>query len=68
MTKGNREARMKARMERQMFENASAQGKRQFTRENKNARDNYSKESVVTQNEEETREDLIIGRNAVIEV
>lgn len=68
MTKGNREARMKARMERQMFENASAKGKRQFTRENKNARDNYSKESVVTQNEEETREDLIIGRNAVIEV
>ena len=37
MTKGNREARMKARMERQMLDNGPVRGKRQFVRKIKMA-------------------------------
>ena len=67
MTKGNREARMKARMERQMLENGPIRGKRQFVKENKNGGE-YIRENASNATELETREDLIIGRNAVMEV
>ena len=67
MTKGNREARMKARMERQMLENGPVRGKIQFVKENKNGGE-YIRENVSNASELETREDLIIGRNAVMEV
>ena len=67
MTKGNREARMKARMEREMFENGSVRGKRPFVRENKKVKE-YAGENASSVSEAETREDLIIGRNAVMEV
>ena len=67
MTKGNREARMKARMERQMLENGPVRGNRQFVKENKNGGE-YIRENVSNASELETREDLIIGRNAVMEV
>ena len=65
MTKGNREVRMRARMERQMVDNDSNKFKKQF-KQSKRVNDN--KDRVVEKNEVEIREDLIIGRNAVIEV
>ncbi|MFU7515960.1 23S rRNA (guanosine(2251)-2'-O)-methyltransferase RlmB [Clostridium sp. HCS.1] len=64
MTKGTREARMRARMEREMTENNQRPPKRQFSKDNRKVigdRDNDI-------NEAEVREDLIIGRNAVMEV
>jgi len=64
MTKGTREARMRARMEREMTENNQGSPKRQFSKDNRKVigdRDNDI-------NEAEVREDLIIGRNAVMEV
>ncbi|WP_411169514.1 23S rRNA (guanosine(2251)-2'-O)-methyltransferase RlmB [Clostridium sp. MB05] len=67
MTKGNRESRMKARMERQMLENNSSQGKKYDVKENRKAKD-YSRENINNAVEVEAREDLIIGRNAVMEV
>lgn len=68
MTKGTRDARKRARMEKEMFEKAQNENRqrKQFTkdnRKNKEARDNFN-----TVNEVEVREDLIIGRNAVMEV
>ena len=65
MTKGNREVRMRARMERQIVDNDSNKLKKQF-KQSKRVNDN--KDRVVEKNEVEIREDLIIGRNAVIEV
>ena len=65
MTKGNREVRMRARMERQMVDSDSNKFKKQF-KQSKRVNDN--KDRVVEKNEVEIREDLIIGRNAVIEV
>lgn len=67
MTKGNREARMKARMERQGIDIKPNQGKRQFTKENRRVREDNNGDSIIKESEE-MREDLIIGRNAVIEV
>ncbi|WP_291651583.1 23S rRNA (guanosine(2251)-2'-O)-methyltransferase RlmB [Clostridium sp.] len=67
MTKGNRETRMKARMEREMFENTPIKGRRQFGKDNKRVKE-YTRENVSIVTEVETREDLIIGRNAVMEV
>lgn len=66
MTKGTREARMRARMERQMFEDSQNKPKKQFSKGNKKQLDN--RENSFEINEAETREDLIIGRNAVMEV
>lgn len=66
MTKGTREARMRARMERQMFEDSQNKPKKQFSKGNRKQLD--SKERSFEINEAETREDLIIGRNAVMEV
>lgn len=67
MTKGNREARMKARMERQGLEVKPNQGKRQFGKENRRVIEADNREVIIKENEE-IREDLIIGRNAVMEV
>lgn len=66
MTKGTREARMRARMERQMFEDSQNKSKKQLSRENRKQLDNRERSFEI--NEAETREDLIIGRNAVMEV
>ncbi|MGG7143873.1 23S rRNA (guanosine(2251)-2'-O)-methyltransferase RlmB [Clostridium nigeriense] len=66
MTKGTREARMRARMERQMFEDSQNKPKKQFSKGNKRQLDNRDNSFEI--NEAETREDLIIGRNAVMEV
>ena len=65
MTKGNRETRMRARMERQMIENDSNKFKKQ-TKQVRKTNDN--KDKVIVNSEPEIREDLIIGRNAVMEV
>ncbi len=66
MTKGTREARMRARMERQMFEDSQNKPKKQFSKGNRKQLDNRERSFEI--NEAETREDLIIGRNAVMEV
>lgn len=66
MTKGTREARMRARMERQMFDDSQNKPKKQFSNGNRKQLDNREKSFEI--NEAETREDLIIGRNAVMEV
>jgi 23S rRNA (guanosine2251-2'-O)-methyltransferase len=66
MTKGTREARIRARMERQMFEDSQKKPKKQFSKRNGKELDNREKSFEI--NEAETREDLIIGRNAVMEV
>ena len=66
MTKGTREARMRARMERQMFEDSQNKPKKQFSKGNRKQSDNRERSFEI--NEAETREDLIIGRNAVMEV
>ena len=63
MTKGTREARMRARMERGLIENNPKPSKKQFSKENRNVVDG---DNGI--NEAEVREDLIIGRNAVMEV
>lgn len=65
MTKGNRETRMRARMERQLIENDSNKFRKQ-TKQVRKTNDN--KDKVVANSEAEIREDLIIGRNAVMEV
>lgn len=65
MTKGNRETRMRARMERQLIENDSNKFRKQ-TKQVRKTNDN--KDKVVANIEPEIREDLIIGRNAVMEV
>ena len=65
MTKGNRETRMRARMERQLIENDSNKFKKQ-TKQVRKINDN--KDKVIVNSEAEIREDLIIGRNAVMEV
>lgn len=65
MTKGNREIRMRARMERQLIENDSNKFKKQAKQVRKT---NDNKDRVVENSEVELREDLIIGRNAVMEV
>lgn len=65
MTKGNRETRMRARMERQLIENDSNKFKKQ-TKQVRKTNDN--KDKVIVNSEPEIREDLIIGRNAVMEV
>ncbi len=64
MTKGTRDARMRARIEREMIENNQKAPKKQFSKNNKKVVDNRDNEI----NEVEIREDLIIGRNAVMEV
>ncbi|MCF0146905.1 MAG: 23S rRNA (guanosine(2251)-2'-O)-methyltransferase RlmB [Clostridium sp.] len=64
MTKGTREARMRARMEREMTENNQRPSKRQFSKDNRKGMTDIDNET----NEAEVREDLIIGRNAVMEV
>ncbi len=64
MTKGTREARMRARMEREMTENNQRSSKRQFSKDNRKVMGDRDNEI----NEAEVREDLIIGRNAVMEV
>lgn len=66
MTKGTREARIRARMERQMLEDSQNKPKKQFSKGNRKQVDNREKSFEI--NEAETREDLIIGRNAVMEV
>ena len=66
MTKGTREARMRARMERQMLENSQSKPKKQFTKDNRRSVDNRDRNIEVL--EPEIREDLIVGRNAVMEV
>ena len=66
MTKGTREARMRAKMERQMFEDSQNKPKKQFSKGNRKQLDNRERSFEI--NEAETREDLIIGRNAVMEV
>ena len=65
MTKGNRETRMRARIERQLIENDSNKFKKQ-TKQVRKINDN--KDKVIVNSEAEIREDLIIGRNAVMEV
>lgn len=65
MTKGNRETRMRARMERQLIENDSNKFKKQAKQLRKT---NDNKDRVIENSEVELREDLIIGRNAVMEV
>lgn len=74
MTKGTREYRMRARMEREYAENPS-KAKPKYIKNNKDNRkfnedDRYRKEAYQPEVSQggETREDLIIGRNAVIEV
>lgn len=77
MTKGTREYRKRARMEREYAENPS-KARPQYIKSNKDNRksdenNRYVKEVsqpevVQGPQEGETREDLIIGRNAVIEV
>ena len=64
MTKGTREARMRARIEREMLENNQKPTKKQFSKESRKVVGDRENEI----NEVETREDLIIGRNAVMEV
>lgn len=66
MTKGTREARMRSRMEREMFENSQNKPKKQFSKDSRRIADVRDKSYEV--NEVEAREDLIIGRNAVMEV
>lgn len=66
MTKGTREARMRSRMEREMFENSQNKSKKQFSKDSRKTA-NFRDESYEV-NEAEAREDLIIGRNAVMEV
>ena len=66
MTKGTREARMRARMEREMFEGSQKRQKKQPLKDNRKVADIREKSYEV--NEAEAREDLIIGRNAVMEV
>ncbi|MDV4152241.1 23S rRNA (guanosine(2251)-2'-O)-methyltransferase RlmB [Clostridium sp. AL.422] len=65
MTKGTREARMRARMEREMLENSQRKQKNQLSKDNKKL---AGKDKSYEINEVEVREDLIIGRNAVMEV
>ena len=73
MTKGTREARKMARLQREMQENPEKAMKRQ-ARENRryqNYQNKYQEnkvEEVQLQPSAETREDLIMGRNAVIEL
>ena len=67
MTKGNRETRMRARMERELIENDSNKFKKQ-TKQVRKTNDNKDKAIVNSEIETEIREDLIIGRNAVMEV
>ena len=64
MTKGTREARMRARIEREMLENNQKPPKKQFFKGSRKIVGD--RESEI--NQVETREDLIIGRNAVMEV
>ncbi len=66
MTKGTREARMRARMEREMFENSQKKQRKQPLKDNRRVAD--ISEKSYEANEAETREDLIIGRNAVMEL
>lgn len=66
MTKGTREARMRSRMEREMFENSQNKSKKQFSKDSRKTA-SFRDESYEV-NEAEAREDLIIGRNAVMEV
>lgn len=61
MTKGTREARMKARMERQMFENSQNKPKKQFAKDNRRSVDNKDKNIEIV--ETEIREDLIVDKN-----
>ena len=64
MTKGTREARMRARIEREMLENNQKPPKKQFFKGSRKIVGDRENEI----NQVETREDLIIGRNAVMEV
>lgn len=66
MTKGTRDARIRARMEREILENSQNKSKKQFTKDRRKNTDSIDK-SYET-NEVEIREDLIIGRNAVMEL
>lgn len=66
MTKGTRDARMRARMERQMLETSQKNPKKQISKDNRKVAEVKDKSYEVS--EVETREDLIVGRNAVMEV
>ena len=66
MTKGTREARMRARMERQMLESSQNKPRKQFSNDNRRSVENKEKNVEIL--ETEIREDLIVGRNAVMEV
>jgi 23S rRNA (guanosine2251-2'-O)-methyltransferase len=69
MTKGNRETRLRARMEREVQENPSKVRGYKDNRKNKDFQRQYEeKESKEVQLGLETREDIVIGRNAVMEV
>jgi 23S rRNA (guanosine2251-2'-O)-methyltransferase len=69
MTKGNRETRLRARMEREFQENPSKFKGYRDNKKNKEPNKQYEKSEVKdTQFGVETREDLVIGRNAVMEV
>lgn len=77
MTKGTREYRMRSRMEREYAENPS-KARPQYSKNNKDnkktsgnskyRKEAYQPEVAQVAQEGEVREDLIIGRNAVIEV
>ena len=60
MTKGTREARMRARMERQMLENSQNKPRKQFSKDNRRSVENKDKNVEIL--ETEIREDLIVGR------
>ncbi|VYU14714.1 Putative TrmH family tRNA/rRNA methyltransferase [Clostridium tertium] len=68
MTKGNRETRMRARAERQLIEKSTNQEKfnKQGYREERRSFNN--KKKINESPEVEEREDIIVGRNAVMEV
>lgn len=68
MTKGNRESRMRARAERKMLESSTNQGKFKnygFREERKSSK---NRNKAIESPEVEEREDIIVGRNAVMEV
>ncbi|GAB6168949.1 23S rRNA (guanosine(2251)-2'-O)-methyltransferase RlmB [Clostridium carnis] len=73
MTKGSRMVRKQARLERELAEKGQIKGKRDF-REPRKTREyveprkgrEYGEENIV--NNDQIREDIIIGRNAVMEV
>ena len=68
MTKGNRESRMRARAERKMLEGSTNQGKFKnygFIEERKSSN---NRNKTIESPEVEEREDIIVGRNAVMEV